>query len=193
MAMTIELLDGTILTCRLKDTPGEPISGNLSIDTTGEYLSVGGNPTPSKRRPQTELVRQFLDHIMLFCSNIERILSDSRLFLTPVPVQNGLAFTGTSGFLSPTLGVYAEWWHHNHNESHDKENNPIWFITGSPLSGSHACSSITPDGSTISCCKLQGAFSNTWRSFMEINNRYNDAKAQCEACSLDEAIRILSE
>lgn len=191
--MNIELLNGTILPCYPKDKPSKPISGALSIDTTGEYLSTSSQPKVIQRQSPLELATPFLDCIALFFSHHEQILSDSRLFLTPVPIQNGLAYTGISGFLNPTLGIYIEWWQHFYNESHDKDGNPIWFISGSPLSGSHACASVNMDGVSLSRCHLQGSFMKTWHSFMDVNNRYNEAKANAEAYSLSESIEILSK
>ena len=40
----------------------------------------------------------------------EQILADSRMSLTPLPFENNLAYTGTSGLRNATLGVYLEWW-----------------------------------------------------------------------------------
>ena len=39
-------------------------------------------------------------------------MQDSLMFLAPVAAENVLAYTGTSGFRNPTLGVYLEWWVH---------------------------------------------------------------------------------
>lgn len=190
--MNLELLDGTVLPCYPTDRPGKPVSDKLSIDTSGEYLAAKCQPKVATQQSPMETAKRFLDNIALFLSHEEKILSDSRIFLAPVPIQNGLAYTGTSGFLNPTLGIYVEWWRHFHRESHDMEGNPIWFISGSPLSGCHACSSVNINDGTTSECKLSGGFIETWRSFMDVNNRYNEAKAQAKAYSLDEAIEILS-
>jgi len=32
------------------------------------------------------------------------------MFLCPIYMQSGLAYTGSSGFEKPTLGIYIEWW-----------------------------------------------------------------------------------
>ena len=53
-------------------------------------------------------VKLFLNNAFLFLKNKDRIMSDSRMFLCPVPIQNELAYTGTSGFHHPALGVYLE-------------------------------------------------------------------------------------
>ena len=51
----------------------------------------------------------FVRNAFYLCAHRERIMSDSRMFLCPVAVRNGLAYTGTAGFTRPTLGVYLEW------------------------------------------------------------------------------------
>ena len=62
-------------------------------------------------------------------------MSDSRMFLCPVPIQNGMAYTGTSGFQRPTLGVYLEWWLNCESamvcEEHGTEK-LVYQIAGSP-------------------------------------------------------------
>ena len=52
----------------------------------------------------------FTDHALFFFDHREQILSDSRMFLAPVPIASGLAYVGSCGFQHPTLGVYIEWW-----------------------------------------------------------------------------------
>lgn len=190
--MTIELIDGTQLPCYLSAKPEKKHSTELLLDASGEYLSINPMSEPQKRQSPMEMAQPFLSHISLILEHQEAILSDSRLFLSKVPIQNALAFIGTSGFQNPTLGVYIEWWRHFYQESHDQEGNPVWFISGSPLSGNHACSSVSSDGMTTHCCKLQMCFGSTWRSFMEVNNRYADAKALCEAYTVEQAINHLN-
>ena len=103
----ITLIDGSKLDCYPIALPSEEtVSGEFSLDTTGEYLQVGKKPhfvtdkELAERRKQEEIdAKLFYEHIHLFLANADKILSDSRLFLSPVNVVNGLAYTGTSGFL----------------------------------------------------------------------------------------------
>lgn len=48
----------------------------------------------------------FLKEAFFLYSMRDPILRDNRLYMMPVPVQNGLAYSGP--FKPPVLGVYAE-------------------------------------------------------------------------------------
>ena len=194
----IALIDGSKLDCYPIALPSEEtVSGEFSLDTTGKYLQVGKKPhfvtdkELAERRKQEEIdAKLFYEHIHLFLANADKILSDSRLFLSPVNVVNGLAYTGTSGFRRPTLGVYIEWWLYHKDASIDAKGNPIWFISGSPLSGRNACSTVDRKGKTHRA-QLNGSFSAVWGSFAEVNNRYNEFKGRYMAYDLKEVIDIL--
>ncbi len=185
-----ELLDGSKLEGFPYVCPSNPISNNFEIDTTGKYFSVGDKPkkTSSEKKFNDQAI--FYENVYLFLANADRILNDSRLFLTPVPVQNGLAYTGTSGFLKPTLGVYIEWWILYKQHSFDRNNRPIWFISGSPLSGAHACSVVDAKGNKHRAA-LNGMFLDVWSTFTKVNTRYDDAKSRFIAFSLEEAVALL--
>lgn len=191
--ITIELLDGSNLPCFPSANSEKPYSSELALDPGGEYLSASHKALFHKRPTPEDMAKPFLCNISLFLAHQGAILTDSRLFLSPVPVNNGLAYTGISGFQHPTLGVYIEWWHHFYKESHDRMGNPLWFISGSPLSGRHACSSVKPNGKTTNRCVLNMSFRNTWRSFLEVNGRYAEAKARCEAYTLQQAVDYIKE
>ena len=110
----IVLLNGTQLDCYpLADEDIETeFQDKLELDTTGQYLTV------RKCKPKTTHVSDewmqkqqlFVDNAFYLLAHMDRIMNDSRMFLAPVAVQSGLAYTGTSGFKRPTLGVYLEWW-----------------------------------------------------------------------------------
>lgn len=194
----ITLLDGSQLDCYPIALPHvETVSGDFSLDTTGQYLQIGKKPhfTTDKelteRRKQEEIdAKLFYEHAHLFLANADKILSDSRIFLAPVNIVNGLAYTGTSGFRKPTLGVYIEWWLYHKDASIDAKGHPIWFISGSPLSGSNACSAVDRKGKTHRA-QLNGSFSAVWSSFVKVNNRYNKFKGRYMAYELREVIDIL--
>lgn len=194
----IALIDGSQLDCYpIALPPEETVSGEFSLDTTGKYLQVGKKPhfvtdkELAERRKQEKIdAKLFYEHIHLFLANADKILSDSRLFLSPVNVVNGLAYTGTSGFHKPTLGVYIEWWLYHKDASIDANGRPIWFISGSPLSGSNACSAVDRKGKTHRA-QLNGSFLAVWSSFAEVNNRYNEFKGRYMAYELREVIDIL--
>lgn len=190
-----ELLDGSKLEGYPSANPSMPISNTLALDTTGQYLSIGRKParTPIGEEEKRQLGHKlFYENVHLFLANADKILSDSRLFLAPVPVQNGLAYTGTSGFRHPTLGVYVEWWLYYKEDSIDRKGRPIWYISGSPLSGRNVCSSVDRKGKTHRA-ELNGKFSDIWGPFTEVNTRYDEAKSRFIAYSLEEVVALLKE
>lgn len=106
---SFELLDGSILEGYPVACPSIPESNELQLDTTGQYLSLDHKPEKMSKEKEKERQRGhslFYENIPLFLANTDRILGDSRLFLAVVPVQNGLAYTGTSGFQQPTRNLY---------------------------------------------------------------------------------------
>ena len=115
----------------------------MKLDTTGQYLTIGRRkPVVKPTSPEVEeqhmlAVKFFTDHAFFFLDHRKQILNDSRMFLAPVPVQSAIAYTGTSGFKRPTLGVYIEWWMTCIPAiiSHDgKDPWLVYHIAGSPLS-----------------------------------------------------------
>ena len=68
------------------------------------------------------------------------------MFLTPLPFENNLAYTGSSGLRNATLGVYLEWWSECERAVIKKDGGEVqaltYFIAGSPLSGSNHCSAV---------------------------------------------------
>lgn len=193
---SIVLLNGKELICYPKAEPtADVIDDNLALDATGRYFTIGNQ----RRGKVTEIEpntngKLFTDNAFLFYRNIHRIYSDSRMFLAPVPIQNGMAYTGTSGFHTPTLGVYLEWWLNCEvdmtKDTKGKEA-LTYYITGSPLSGCNHCSCVYPDGTTKDISHYP--FRSVWSMFMKINKRYAEAKAKYEAYSLEDVVEILKE
>ncbi len=193
----IVLLDGREIDCH----PREEGRGcnvdynNMELDTTGRYLSFG------KKGRQKDYVeeldaflekQQFIDNAFFLFQNRERIMQDSRMFLAPVAAENVLAYTGTSGFRNPTLGVYLEWWVHCEGAVRTAANGAkslIYRLAGSPLSGVNSCVAVCEDG-TEEKLRLR-SFSDYWFPFMKINQRYSQAKARYQAYSLQQVLDIL--
>lgn len=184
---TIILLDGTPLECFPLATLSEPIEGDPNW--VGNKYKPGQTPE-EYRKERDRADRLFYGHVNLFLANADRILSDSRMFLTPVDVVNGMAYTGPFG--TPTLGVYIEWWLHHREASFDKKGNPIWRISGSALSGASACSSVDPDGKSISA-ELKGRFHEVRDSFLEVKRRYKHAAGRYVTFTLQEVIDSLED
>lgn len=200
----IELIDGTRIEAFPKAVQPETIKeDNLALDTTGEYLQVGRKKRGRNNKSARDEVAQ--RQAELFCRNLhrliaasDRILADSRMFLAPVPIQNGLAYFGTSGFHNPTLGVYIEWWRRykcswvvDEPEETDEsaEPLPLVYIAGSPLSGSNKCAYVGADGE--SCGVSVTKFAPVWKSFVNVNTRYTEAKQRYEAYTIEEVVERL--
>lgn len=193
---TIILLDGTKLQCYPKNVQQDNHESNeLQLDTTGVYFRTKqpANSQCATDNAENEILKQFfLLNAFDFLNNAKRILSDSRMFLAPVPVVSGLAHTGTNGFRRPTLGVYIEWWLNNSYTLHKDENGNeslFYQLSGSPLSGSNCCGSVTSEGYSIPV--KVNCFKELWSSFMEINTRYDEAKFLYESYTLYEVVEKL--
>ena len=194
---SIVLLDGTILDCYPKASPScSHLDNSLKLDTTGEYLRIGKHSSKSGKQKKEACSAEemlFLQHAFLFYRNMHRILSDSRMFLAPVPVRSGLAYIGTSGFQHPTLGVYAEWWSNcelDMTKDAKGRDALTYYIAGSPLSGGNHCNCVYPDGRTKDITHYP--FRLVWTSFAKINTRYDEAKEKYEAYTLQEVVDLLS-
>lgn len=195
MEKLIKLIDGREVTVYPKDVQKADgvAEDKFGLDTTGQYLSIGNkkfirpSQTIMERGMTRYKVRLFINNAWFLLENAETILSDSRMFLTPVSVRSGLAYFGEGGFKNPTVGVYLEWWLNHKEASITPDGSLIWYIAGSPLSGMHSCSSVSPDGKTHTETTLR-PFSKVWRSFIDVNKRYTEVKQVCEAYSLEELL-----
>ena len=191
----IQLLNGNVLDCYPLEQAGEQVDNEVKLDTTGTYFAIGKRrlaPTPVTEEEKTEERLLFFDNAFRFLQYRNRIMSDSRMFLCPVPIQSGIAYTGTSGFHRPTLGVYIEWWLNCENAlvfNGIGTKKLVYHIAGSPLSGSNRCGVVDEKGKTET--ETIHPFSSLWPSFMRINSRYDEAKSLYQAYTLKEVIEIL--
>ena len=171
------LLNGSVIDGYAKDT--QPVSSQ-SDDIRKEEQS-------------SENEKLFTDNAFFLLGQAERIFEDSRMFLAPVNVKNGLAYSGTSGFQSPTLGVYLEWWLFGNNSLLAISNEDLLLcqMSGSPLSGRNSCKLVNSNGDLV--YKEIPHFRSAWASFVKINSRYESPKQQYSAFSLEETIEILKK
>lgn len=191
---TMTLLNGAVLDCYPLKHLETRVDNELKLDTTGKYLSIGRSKHRRDAASKNDEERKtlFLNNAFLFLQNKDRIMSDSRMFLCSVPIQNGLAYTGTAGFNHPTLGVYLEWWLSCEKATILKEDKTKWlvyFISGSPLSGANKCGIVNEKGEIDSECLCP--FPLVWRSFASINKRYDEAKSLYQAYTLEEVVKKL--
>ena len=194
----ITLQDGRRLECYpIVENEAEPaVSDDLAIAPNS--IGIKGKPKlqqePLPDDEEKRLYQLFLKNAHNIWAHSEQILSDSRLFLTQVPVQSGLAYTGISGFRHPTLGVYIEWWsscEQSVQRLQDGRVGLVYHLSGSPLSGINSCAMVLADGTTKSVCLEP--FGPNWKSFMIINKSYTAHKHACEHYTLDEAIAIINQ
>ena len=193
----IVTLDGRILDCySIAKENVRVVDDQIKLDTTGRYLSIGRKreaapPIPKEKEEQASL---FINNAFYLLAHKERIMSDSRMFLCPVAVQSGIAYTGTSGFRRPTLGIYLEWWSlapEAMQMDEDGQKLLVYQIAGSPLSGINHCGAIRDDGMRKKVT-LQH-FGGNWGPFTLINMRYNAAKYMYQAYTLQNVLDILYE
>ena len=196
----IRLMDGTILTCYSKpeeEMPQEVVADELQLDKTGEYFGIGRRriaPKPVVQEEQEELRQLFKDNAFYLLAHRERILQDSRMFLTPIGVQNGSSYTKSLGLDAPTIGVYLEWWSSCLGSmvlSKSGRMSLIYELTGSPHSKVTSGRQLYEDGETEPIHLY--SFVHYWEPLIEINKRYNEAKKIYEAYTLQELLDILHE
>ena len=192
----IVLLNGTQLDCYpLADEDIETeFQDKLELDTTGQYVTMRKckpriAPVSDESMQKQQL---FADNAFYLLAHMDRIMNDSRMFLAPVASRNGLAYTGTSGFKRPTLGVYFEWWQTSDDAmriGNEGCRSLVFTLAGSPLSGMNRCSSVREDGK-IEIVSLS-SFNRHCGSFFKINARYTEAKVRYQAYTLQEVLDIL--
>ena len=196
----IVLTNGNVLDCYPKNDRPEVIKpDNLALDKSGIYLSVKernesrANQEKEGKKRMEPWMELFLREAFFLYENRDRILSDSRMFLTPTPFQNNLAYSGPSGLSAATLGVYIEWWEacEKARIMKDGELHALTYIfAGSPLTGTNGCSAVDRNGNTERI-SFPSPFSDIWKPFMMINTRYTEAKQIYQAYSLEETVSIL--
>ena len=197
----IRLISGAVLECYpIADEPSKIERDELKLDLTGVYLRTSKKPRKGltcktgKEQPVREPWEDlFLKNAFFLYEHRDVILSDSRMFLTPLPFRNGLAYTGTSGLNKATLGVYLEWWDNCERAiiKHEGEAFALTYhIAGSPLSGSNRCSAVDRDGRSFTI-QFESPFTPLWSSFMKINQRYTEAKQIYQAYTLEETLAKL--
>lgn len=194
----IELIDGTRIVAFARAEQPETIKEDkLALDTTGEYLQIGRRKRETKRATERDTIAQQRGELLCrklhrLIAESDKILADSKMFLAPIPIKNGLAYFGTSGFHNPTLGVYIEWWKHHKcawiiDEFGEKQ--PLIYIAGSPLSGANKCAYVRADGDSYGVSVTK--FAPVWQSFVNVNTRYTEAKQRYDAYTLEEVIEKL--
>lgn len=136
----------------------------------------------------------FLTYFQTFYSHRERILSDSRMFLAHIPMQNYLAYNGTHDYECPTLGILIEWLLNTPYATEQDDKGCIWMLcrlNGIPIRRLNTCTWVDVDGKTHS--EQVSHFSSLCSTFMSISERYNDAKTKYQHYTLKEVVAIFAE
>ena len=184
----IILLDGRVVDCYPR----------LGVNFEGLTQSENSLQQPlAKISTQSDKEREadkerFIKNAFFFLAHKERILTDSRMFLCPVPIQSGMSISGTSGFENPTLGIYLQWWETCTGAMFtDKKGRRglLYKLSGSGLSGHNICDVVHEDGTTKNV-ELH-PFKDYRDSFIHINNTYKSAKQKYQAYSLRQVLDIL--
>jgi hypothetical protein len=195
----IELLDGRKIIAFLKANQPEteepeipqgerPVVKMVLADSRLTFLK--NQTQEEKDERQKDL---FLKNAFFFVENRERILADSRMFLAHVPMQSGLMYTGISGFIRPTLGIYLQWWETCQSAVYTNAENEkmlIFRLSGSPLSGTNSCRAVNSAGKDEKVALTK--FCEAWTSFYKINTSYTEAKNRFEAYTIEEVVNILN-
>lgn len=172
----IVLLDGRVVDCYPR---ADLAFGEKPIDS---------KPVKTDKEMEADMAR-FIKNAFFFLANKERILTDSRMFLCPVPIQCGMSI---SGFENPTLGIYIQWWERCVGAMRtDKKGRRslLYKLSGSSFSGHNSCGEVYEDGSTKNV-ELR-PFWDYGKSFIHINNTYKSAKQKYQAYSLQQVLDIL--
>lgn len=133
----------------------------------------------------TENKRLFITNVHRFIRNADIILSDSRLFLSPVGFYTSIGPTAM-----PCLGAFVEWWLFCDEYSRDEAGNPIYSISGNPMTGTNGCGSVDAEGNTHRAI-LRQRFIEVVKSFNSIANRYRQAMEKYEAYTFTQILAQL--
>ena len=98
------------------------------------------NYKQQKNNQEPKEIRIFLNNAFFLLAHRDRIMSDSRMFLASVPVQNGPIYFGKL-----CLGAYLEWWLSYDTVrriSEDGRLSLVFRLAGSPYSGRNSCNEV---------------------------------------------------
>lgn len=130
-----------------------------------------------------------VENVRFLVDNADKILSDSRMFLAPLPKAGGLAYCSSKDFDKPVLGTYLLWWKIC-KEAHPKDDEWVYYISGSPLTGMNSCGIVNAEGKKRD--QSVSNFMSLWKSFIHINKKYQGLSDTCEHYTLPEVIEKLN-
>lgn len=194
----LELMDGRTIVGYPRDKVEQRNMEFFQLVNADKHCNTGSKTSAiikeERQKAQGRLQKLFLANAFKLLECRERILGDSRMFLTQVPVESGLAYVGSDGFADPTLGVYIEWWVNCPYSSVVDKDGCKWLIyrlAGSPLSERNKCGLVDRDGNVKDMELL--TFRRAWESFISINRRYKEGKQKYYGFSLLQTMAILEK
>ena len=173
---------------------------SVDLDASGQFLNI--KPSLPQMTPEEKVKadRQLLmDQLHFLFRHRKTIMADPRMYLAPVAVGHNLAYSGTSGFRNPTLGVIMKWLEVSPYAKDIDENGEVAFLgwmAGSPLSGCNKCTFVSKDGHQYTkTIRRPHAFFHTWRGFVRINSRFAKIREESEVTPylLEEVLVLLKE
>ncbi|MBQ4377327.1 MAG: hypothetical protein II793_06500, partial [Bacteroidales bacterium] len=141
------------------------------------------------RAQQDRTAYLFQKNAFFLLDNYKRILSDSRMFLCPIPIQNNvMQAQGT-----PSLGAYIQWWMNCEGAMRIDKNGRrrlVYHLAGSALSGCNHCEMVLENGKTKTI-QLESPFSRYCHSLDSLARAYADAMQKYQSYTLQEVLLIL--
>lgn len=207
------LSDGTRLRLYPKDKPVVDAKTEAEKDERNYRKFLAGDKFekdddhryPSIDR-RDEVRKLFRENAFLFYDSSDRILSDSRLFLTQTYTHFGMCPVGISDI---PLGAFVEFWkyfYHNQKDSYWEGDKRIIltpeegeYISGrdslitsasGSLGGAHTCTEVFRDG-RVKYPSFR-AYNELWQVMLTLKSRYPDERLEkCKAYTIEKAIEIL--
>lgn len=139
-----------------------------------------------------EQLRLFTDNAFFFLANSKRILSDSRMFMTPISIIGGFPASSLSGYQAPILGVYLEWWNTCEASTVIDEHGDtslVFLLAGNPAKGTNYCAYVNQKG-VITRAPIPH-FNQACKEFIRISQRYTEARQEFAAFTLEEVLHLL--
>ena len=176
----IVLMDRSSLVCYPRGSEAQNEAGGKKVASTHENQD---------RTQQDRTAYLFQKNAFFLLDNYKRILSDSRMFLCPIPIKNSVIQMSET----PSLGAYIQWWMHCEGAMRiDKKGRRslVYHLAGSALSGRNHCEMVLENGKTKTV-RLESPFSRYCHSLGCLTRAYADAMQKYQSYTLQEVLLIL--
>lgn len=154
------------------------------------YPREDGDDTPQPAR--AELKRLLVANAFFLLSHRDRIMSDSRMFLTPVDTCGSISFVPGELLGGATVGGFLEWWEQCEGARvRDAQGHEglVCALHGSSLSGDNRSLVVYDDGHTGTVQLTP--FKTRWVPFVRMVQRYAPARRRYQAMTLPQLLEAL--